>query len=54
MTRRFVAAYRAAGGIAELELFHGVGHSFANFPGEAADSCIARMRSFIARQLGTP
>ena len=51
MTRRFVAAYRAAGGTADLEVFPAVGHSFANFPGEVADRCIARMRSFIARQL---
>jgi len=35
----------------ELEVFPGVGHSFANFPGEAADRCIARMRSFIRRRL---
>ncbi|TMA67401.1 MAG: alpha/beta hydrolase [Deltaproteobacteria bacterium] len=51
MTERFVAAYRRAGGEAELEVFPGVGHSFANFPGEAADRCIARMRSFIRRRL---
>ena len=35
----------------ELEVFPGVGHSFANFPGEAADRCIARMLSFIRRRL---
>ena len=51
MTERFVAAYRKAGGAADLEVFPGVGHSFANFPGEAADRCIARMREFVARQL---
>ena len=51
MTERFVTAYRRAGGRAELEIFAGVGHGFANFPGEAADGCIARMRDFIARQL---
>ena len=51
MTERFVAAYRRAGGEAELEVFPGVGHSFANFPGEAADRCIARMRGFIRRRL---
>ncbi len=50
MTERFVAAYRRAGGAAELEVFPGVGHAFANFPGEAADRCIARMRDFIGRQ----
>jgi acetyl esterase/lipase len=51
MTERFVAAYRRAGGAVELEVFSGVGHSFANFPGDAADACIARMHAFIARQL---
>jgi acetyl esterase len=51
MTERFVAAYRRAGGDAELEVFPGVGHAFANFPGEAADACIARMRRFIARRI---
>jgi acetyl esterase len=52
MTERFVASYRRAGGDAELEHFAGVGHSFANFPGEAADRGIARMRAFLARRLG--
>jgi acetyl esterase/lipase len=51
MSERFVAAYRAAGGVAELEVFPGVGHAFANLPGPAADACIARMRAFVARQL---
>lgn len=51
MTERFVAAYRRAGGRAELEVFPGVGHGFANLPGEAADECIAHMRHFVARQL---
>jgi acetyl esterase/lipase len=51
MSERFVAAYRAAGGHAELEVFPAVGHAFANLPGPAADACIARMRDFIGRQL---
>lgn len=51
MTERFVASYRRAGGEAELEHFAGVGHSFANFPGEAADRGIVRMRDFIMRRL---
>jgi acetyl esterase/lipase len=51
MTERFVEAYRRAGGAVELEVFPGVGHSFANFPGEAADQCIMQMHAFIARQL---
>ena len=52
MTERFVRAYRAAGGVVELEVFPGLGHAFANFPGEAADRGIARMRDFVARRLG--
>jgi acetyl esterase/lipase len=51
MSEAFVAAYRRAGGEAELEVFPGVGHAFANVPGEAADRCIARMRAFIARRV---
>lgn len=51
MTEAFVAAYRRAGGEAELEVFAGVGHAFANFPGEAADRCVDRMRAFIARRV---
>jgi acetyl esterase/lipase len=51
MTERFVDAYRRAGGEAELEHFAGVGHAFANFPGEAADRGIARMRAYLARRL---
>ena len=53
MSERFSAAYRRAGGAAELEVFPGVGHAFANFPGEAADRCIARMRAFVARRVGS-
>jgi acetyl esterase/lipase len=51
MTERFVRAYRAAGGVVELEVFPGLGHAFANFPGDSADRCIAGMRAFIARRL---
>lgn len=54
MTEELVAAYRAAGGDAELEVFRGVGHAFANYPGEAAERCVERMRDFIARRLATP
>jgi acetyl esterase/lipase len=53
MTEQFVAAYRRAGGEVELAVFEGARHSFANFPGEAADGCIARMREFVARKLAT-
>lgn len=51
MTHDLVEAYRRTGGHAELEVFAGVGHSFANFPGYAADGCIARMKEFIGRQM---
>ena len=51
MTEHLLATYRAAGGAAECEVFPDVGHAFANFPGAAADACIDRMKSFIARQL---
>jgi acetyl esterase/lipase len=51
MTERFVDAYRRAGGAVELAVFSGVGHAFANLPGEPADACIAQMHAFIARQL---
>ncbi len=51
MTQDWVAKYRARGGSVELEVFPGVGHGFANFPGPASDRCIERMRAFVARQL---
>jgi len=51
MTEHLAKTYRAASGVAELEVFAALGHSFANFPGEAADRCIALMRAFIARHL---
>lgn len=54
MTEELVDAYRAAGGEAELEVFRGVGHSFANYPGEASERCVERMRSFVARCLARP
>lgn len=45
-------AWHAAGGVAELEVFPDVGHSFANFPGDAATACIRRMQRSIAARLG--
>lgn len=48
MSTHLADTWRAAGGTAELVVFPGVGHSFANFGGEAADACIAQMRAFIA------
>ena len=37
-----------------LEIFPGVGHSFANYPGAASERCVERMRAFIARCLVRP
>lgn len=54
MSEQLVAAYRDAGGAAELELFAGVGHAFANYAGDAAERCVERMRSFVARCLASP
>jgi acetyl esterase/lipase len=55
MSEDLVAAYRAAGGRATLEVFAGVGHAFANFLGPAADRCIERVSAFCAAVLrGTP
>lgn len=51
MSHHLVDTYRRGGGEAELEVFPGVGHAFANFPGDAADRGIERMRDFVARRL---
>ena len=48
---RFVAAYRNAGGLVELELFPGMPHMFARTPGEETDRAIELMKAFTARQL---
>ena len=52
LSERFVAAYRAAGGRAERELFPGMPHAFARQPGPETDRAIALMKAFIGRQLG--
>ena len=52
LSERFVAAYRAAGGSAERELFPGMPHAFARQPGPETDRAIALMKAFIGRQLG--
>jgi len=52
MSEALVAAYRAAGGAAELAVFSGVGHAFANLPTPEAKTGIAAMKAFLARQLG--
>jgi len=52
MSETLTAAYRAAGGAAELVVFPGVGHAFANFGGAQAENCMERVAQFIAQQLG--
>ena len=51
---KFEAAYRAAGGHVELELFPGMPHVFGNTPGPESDRAIELMKGFIARQLALP
>lgn len=43
MTELLAVAWRAAGGDATVVPFPGVGHSFVNFGGPAADRCLALM-----------
>jgi acetyl esterase/lipase len=49
--RRFAAAYQAAGGKIQLELFPGAPHGFANMPGPTADRAFRLMKIFIEQQL---
>jgi acetyl esterase/lipase len=51
LQERFAAAYRAAGGNAELEIFENQPHGFATRPGPETDRALALMKAFIARQL---
>ena len=52
---KFEAAYRAAGGHIELELFPGMPHlSLAIRPGLNPNRAIELMKGFIARQLSRP
>ena len=51
---KFEAAYRAAGGDIELELFPGMPHRFGNFPGVESQRAIELMKGFIARHLSQP
>ena len=46
---KFEAAYRAAGGHVDLELFPGMPHVFGNTPGPESDRAIELMKGFIAR-----
>ncbi len=51
---KFEAAYRAAGGHIELELFPGMPHQFGNTPGPESERAIELMKGFIARQMSRP
>jgi acetyl esterase/lipase len=51
MQERFVAAYRAAGGEVQYEVFPDMPHGFGNTPGPEADRAFTLMKDFIARQL---
>jgi acetyl esterase len=48
---RFVAAYRAAGGEIDYEVFPGCDHRWIIHPGPQTDRAIAMIKAFIARQL---
>jgi acetyl esterase/lipase len=48
---RFVAAYRAAGGKIELEVYPGADHRWIIHPGPQTDRAIEMIKAFIARQL---
>jgi len=50
ISERFVAAYRAAGGAVERELFPDMPHAFARQPGPETDRAISLMKQFLARQ----
>ncbi len=52
--QKFEAAYRAAGGHIELEMFEGMPHRFGNMPGPESQRAIELMQGFIARQLARP
>lgn len=51
---KFEAAYRAAGGLVEVEWFEGMPHQFGNTPGPESDRAIELMKGFVARQLSRP
>ena len=48
---RFVAAYREARGVIELELFPDMPHGFGSSPGPETDRALGLMKAFVARQL---
>lgn len=51
VTEEFVAAYRGAGGVIELEMFPGMGHGFGYTAGPETDRAVALMKRFVARCL---
>ena len=51
VTERFVAAYRAAGGDIEFELFPGMPHGFGYTAGPETDRAVSLMKRFVARCL---
>lgn len=53
MQERFARAYRAAGGLCELEIFPGMPHGTTVWPEAEAERALDLMRAFIARQLAT-
>ena len=50
---KFAAAYRAAGGSCQLEIFEGSEHEWVAKPGPQTDRAREMVKTFIARQLGT-
>ena len=51
VTEQFVAAYRDAGGIIELEMFSDKGHGFGYTAGPETDRAVDLMKKFVARCL---
>jgi acetyl esterase/lipase len=49
---KFAAAYRAAGGECQLEVFEGCEHLWIDTPGPQTDRAHAMVKAFIARRLG--
>jgi alpha-beta hydrolase superfamily lysophospholipase len=50
---KFAAAYRAAGGHCQMEIFEGSEHEWVAKPGPQTDRARAMVKAFIARQLQT-
>ena len=52
LPQRFAPAYRSAGGSAQVEWFPGQPHGFVRHPGPATARAIAKMKHFVAAQVG--